>query len=180
MNLTGKKFISLFLVFSLMMLSVNLYAKENRGAKLIITKKDGQLIEGELITVKPNSLLLLNTEGKDVSVDIEEIKVIRVVKKSKLLLGAGIGFLCGAVIGALIGLAEGEDPVKGGVPPPLSVEDKVLGYGFWFGFSGGSLGGIAGAIAGTDKIIQLEGKSDSEIQEILEKLRKKARVKNFQ
>ena len=179
MNLTGKKFISLFLVFSLMMLSVNLYAKEKRGAKLIITKKDGQLIEGELITVKPNSLLLLNTEGKDVSVDIEEIKVIRVVKKSKLLLGAGIGFLCGAVIGALIGLAEGEDPAVGGVPPPLSVEDKVLGYGFYIGFSGAVIGGIGGAIAGTDKTIQIEGMTDSEIQEALDKLRKKARIRDY-
>ncbi|NIO48596.1 MAG: hypothetical protein GTN73_04040, partial [Candidatus Aminicenantes bacterium] len=86
-----KKLISLFLVFSLMMLSVNLYAKERRGATLIITKKDGQRIKGELITVKPNSLLLLDTEGKDVSVDIADIRVIRVVKRSKLLLGAGLG-----------------------------------------------------------------------------------------
>ena len=62
MNLTSKKFISLFLVFSIMMLSVNLYAKK-LGAELIITKKDGQQIEGKLITVKPNSLLLLNNEG---------------------------------------------------------------------------------------------------------------------
>ena len=57
MNPTSKKFISLFLIFSLMMLSTNLYAKERRGAKLIVTKKDGQQIRGELITVKPNSLL---------------------------------------------------------------------------------------------------------------------------
>ena len=176
-----KKFISLFLVFSILALSGNMFAKERKGADLIIQKKDGTQIRGELIAVKQTSLLLLEREsGGDVSINIADIKVIRIVKKSKLLLGAGIGLLCGAVIGALIGLAEGEDPVKGGVPPPLSVEDKVLGYGFWFGFSGGSLGGIAGAIAGTDKIIQLEGKSDSEIQEILEKLRKKARVKNFQ
>jgi len=48
----------------------------------------GQQIEGELITVKPNSLLLLDTEGKDVSIDIGDIKVIRIVKKSKALLGA--------------------------------------------------------------------------------------------
>ncbi len=84
MNPTGKKSVSLFLVFSLMMLSVNLYAKERQGATLIVTKKDGQLIKGELITVKPSSLLLLDTEGKDVSVGIADIKVIRVVKKSKV------------------------------------------------------------------------------------------------
>jgi hypothetical protein len=67
MNPKGKKFISLFIIFSLVILSVNLYAKERRGVKLIVTKKDGQQTEGELITVKPTSLLLLNTEGNIMS-----------------------------------------------------------------------------------------------------------------
>jgi len=62
------------------MLSAILDAKEKRRAKLVITKKNGQQIEGELLTVKPNSLLLLDTEGKDVSVAIANIKVIRIVK----------------------------------------------------------------------------------------------------
>jgi len=179
MNPTGKKFISLFLVFSLIMLSVNLYAKERRGAKLIITKKDGQLIEGELITVKTDSLLLLNTERKDVSVDVEEIKVIRVVKKSKVLLGAGAGLLWGALFGAsaaalfalLIRAAVGGD---GEVP-------------WWFILRGGAAvasigaiaGGIGGAIAGIDKEIQIEGMTDSEIREALDKLRKKARIRDY-
>ncbi|MGB6865161.1 MAG: hypothetical protein WBE11_05665, partial [Candidatus Aminicenantaceae bacterium] len=108
MNPTGKKLISLFLVFSLMMLSLNLYAKERRGAKLQIIKKDGQQVEGELITVKPNSLLLLNTEGKDVSVSVEEILIIRLAKKSKFLKGMGIGILVGAGAGAIFGFAQGE------------------------------------------------------------------------
>jgi hypothetical protein len=103
MNPASKKFISLFLAFSLVMLSVNLYAKERRGAKLIVTKLDGLLTEGELITVKPNSLLLLDTEGKDVSIDIVDIKVIRILKKSKTLLGAGLGFLIGTAVGAAVG-----------------------------------------------------------------------------
>jgi len=179
MNPTSKKLISLFLIFFLVMLSMNLYAKERRGAKLIVTKKDGQQIRGELIAVKPNSLLLLDTEGKDVSVDIKDIEEIVIVKKSKLLLGAGIGLLFGAVIGALIGLSEGEDPVVRGVPPPLSVEDKVLGYGFYIGFSGGSLGGIAGAIAGKDKTIQIEGMPSATIKAYLKELRKKARIRDY-
>ena len=45
---------------------------------------------------------------------------------------------------------------------------------------GSGLGGIVGASAGNDKIIQIEGKSDTEIKEILEKLRKNARIKNAQ
>ena len=59
MNPTGKKFISLFLVFSLMMLSTNLSAKEKRGATLLITKKDGRGIEGELIAIRKNLLLII-------------------------------------------------------------------------------------------------------------------------
>ena len=113
MNPKGKKFLSLFLVFSLMMLSANLYAKEKRGAKLIITKKDGQLIEGELITVKEDSLLLLDKEGKDVSVDIADIKVIRIKKKLKVLQGLGIGLVIGTGLGVLVGLSTDVDPLGG-------------------------------------------------------------------
>jgi hypothetical protein len=160
MNPTSKKFISLFLVFSLMMLSANLYAKERRGAKLIITKKDGQQIRGELITVKPNSLLLLDTEGKDVSVDIADIKVIKIKRKSKALLGAGIGFLA-CIVAAKIGIIN-----------------QIYFVGIFI-ITGIITGGMWGGYIGRDKTIQIEGKSDSEIQETLDKLRKKARIPDY-
>ncbi len=174
MNPTSKKFISLFLVFSLVMLSANLYAKERRGAKLIITKKDGQQIEGELITVKPNSLLLLDTEGKDASVDIADIKVIRIMKKSKVWTGAGLGFLiCGsgiAMYNELFFKEDGERYLKHIFTALLG----LIGGGI-----GALLGGFIGASAGKDKTIQIEGRSDLEIRETLEKLRKKARIPDY-
>ncbi len=180
MNPTGKKLISLFLVFSLMMLPTSLYAKK-RGAKLIITKKDGQQIEGKLITVKPNSLLLLNNEGKDVSIDIVDIKVINIVRKSIESFGIGyaIGALIGVVTGAYVGYAKGDDP---GYPHrflSLSAETNALLYGILIGGSGGLLGGIIGLFVIKDKTIQIEGMTDSEIQEALKKLRKKARIRNY-
>ena len=165
----GKKFIALFLAFSLMMLSVNLYAKERRGAKLLITKKDGQQIKGELITVKPNSLLLLDTEGKDVSVGIADIKVIRVVKKSK---GARTGFLIGGGLALIGGIGQIGAEVHGFIP---SFIDGLI----FFALPGALIGVIIGAVAGKDKTIQLEGMTDSEIQEAMDKLRKKARIRDF-
>lgn len=168
-----KKFTALFLVFSLMMLSTSLYAKERRGANLMITKKDGQQIEGELVTVKPNSLLLLDTEGKDVSVGIANIKVIRIVKKSKMLpLGAGF-FLIGATVrGALHSSmrkeVEGEEATQ-----------HFVQASFAWGAIGLVAGIIIGMVAGMDKTIKIEGKSDSEIQKTLDKLRKKARVRDY-
>ena len=167
-----KKFISLFLVFSLMMLSANLYAKERRGAKLQITKKNGIQTAGELITVKENSLLLLNTEGWDVSVGIADIKVIRIVRKSKLWTGAGIGALIGVVTGALWGASVGENDM-------FSAEVTVLVDGILFGVLGLFIGGGAGAISGTDKTIYFERMTDWKIQETLECLRKKARIRDY-
>ncbi len=167
-----KKAISLFLVFSILLLSGNLFAKERKGADLIIQKKDGQQVRGELIAVKKSSLLLLEREsGADVTVDVGDIGIITVVKKSQVVLGAVLGSLLGFGIGAAIG--AGEDDPNG----------FMRGYGTSIGGGIGAsagllLGGIVGVALGTDKTIQFTGKSDSEIQEILEKLRKKARVRN--
>ena len=161
----GKKFIALFLAFSLMMLSVNLYAKERRGAKLLITKKDGQQIQGELITVKPNSLLLLDTEGKDVSVGIADIKVIRVMKKSK---GARTGFLIGVGLALIVGVGEIGAEVHGFIP---SFIDGLIFFAL--------PGALIGSAAGKDKTIHFEGMTDLEIKEAMDYLRKKARIRDY-
>jgi hypothetical protein len=172
----GEKLITLVLIFFLLTLSANLYAK-NKGAKLIVAKKDGQLIEGELITVKPNSLLLLNTEGRDASVGIGDIRIIRIVKKSRFVQSLGIGLLIGAGTGAILGLAEGESiDFFGGT---VTAGENALIGGALLGFNGLILGGIAGASAGRDKTIQIEGKSDLEIEEVLQRLRKKARIRDY-
>ncbi len=179
MNPTSKKFIALFLAFSLMAISCTTMntqrqkrfesSKERKhGAKLIVTKKDGWQLEGELITVKPNSLLLLDTEGKDVSFDIADIKVIRIVKKSKPLLGAGIGLLIGVVPGALIGYKVGWRTSEG------AVYGGVIG-----GVTAALIGGFIGISLGKEVTIRIEGKSDSEIQEAMDKLRKKARIRDY-
>jgi len=155
-----------------MMLSVNLYAKERRGAKLIITKKDGQQIEGELITAKPSSLLLLNTDGKDMSVGIGDIKVITIVKKSKAYLGAGAGIIILGGGSALYVATNNE-------VDPRDEWKLILFFGAIGAVVGLLIGGAIGAVVGTDKTIQLEGMTDSEIQEAMDKLSKKARVRDY-
>ncbi|NIM59429.1 MAG: hypothetical protein GTO16_10870, partial [Candidatus Aminicenantes bacterium] len=148
-----------------------------RGAKLIVTKLDGQQIKGELITVKPNSLLLLDTEGKDVSIDIADIKVIRIMKKSKVLQGLSLGLMIGGGLGALYALSTDVDPW--GEITDASEGLQVISWAPVFAAPGLLIGAIIGGIAGTDKTIQIEGMSDSEIQETLDKLRKKARIRDY-
>jgi len=155
-------------------------SKERRGAKLIITETDGQQIEGELITVKENSLLLLHTEGRDISVVIADIKLIKIVKKSQFWVGAFAGFLMGGAFGASLGISYAEkEKSKPGLLAGYMADWAILGYGLGLGAIGALLGGSIGAFAGTDKTIQIEGMSDSEIQETLDKLRKKARIRDY-
>jgi hypothetical protein len=56
----------------------------------------------------------------------------------------------------------------------------ALFFGIFAGVIGALTGGIVGGFLGTDKTIGIEGKSDAEIKRILEALRKKARIPDFQ
>jgi len=195
MNPTEQKFITLFLIFSLLAINCSTLSRleekrkkrKKHGANLIIQKTNGQQVSGELMTVKPDSLLLLNTEGKDVSVDIEEIKVITVVKKSKAWSGVGAGLLGGAVGGAVIGICLWVLglPVmaifgEAGIESWMDDFQDVLWDAALIGAGVGVLLGVSiGAASGKDKTIQIEGMSDLEIQETLDYLRKKARIRDY-
>lgn len=176
-----KKFIALFLMVSL--LGINCATikptrkekewaskKRKNGATLLVQKMEGAQIRAELIAVKENLLLLKERDsGADVSVDISEIEAIRIIKRS----WAGLGLIGGTASGVGVGYAITGLNKSGDYWFATPI---LLGSVLLFGL----LGTVSGAIAGTDKTIQVEGKSDSEIQEILDQLRKKARVRNIQ
>ena len=182
-----KKLIALVLVFSLLALSGNLFAKERKGADLVIQKTDGHQIKGELIAVKENSLLLKEHDsGADVTVGVGEIKTITIVKKSKTGKGALYGFGIGATGGALAGgllvePSEYETCVNNEcfTEKESRVNNALFGVIF-LGAIGALTGLIVGGFLGKDKTIQIEGKSEAEIKRILDDLRKKARIPDFQ
>ncbi|TET65304.1 MAG: hypothetical protein E3J56_15945 [Candidatus Aminicenantes bacterium] len=165
MNPTGKKFVSLLLVFALLMLSVNLYAKK-RGANIKIWKKDGRLINGELIAVKENSLLVLDTEGKDVNIEINEITLIGIKRKLRALKG----FVRGTLIYASYAILSRNY---------FSLDNLIWNSVFLGGSIGALIGVITRASTRTIKTIHIEGMTDSEIKEALDKLRKRSRVRDY-
>lgn len=167
MKAKGRTYIALFLIFSFMMLSVNLSAKKH-GAKLIITKKDRTQFKGELITVKQDSLLMLVHKEKDVSVDIRDIEKIVILNKSKLKIGGLSGCAIGGAAGCYIGSKDEYEP---------------LGASMLYGTIGANIGLLVGVLTGLaaipNEVILIEGMTDSEIQETLEKLRRKALIRNY-
>jgi len=155
------------LVVFLLIYPGNLAAKK-KGAHLVVEKQDGQFIEGELLSVKENSLLVL-TSGSEtgVTIDINEIEKIKIKRKNKsgkgALLGAGACLLIGSVVGA------NNSVLRDYVGGKLGVIAAV---------PGALIGGIIGTmIPGSYKTIQVKGKSPSEIKKIMEKLKEKARFK---
>jgi hypothetical protein len=166
-----RKAISMILVCVFLLFTGNVYAEVKNGANITIEKIYSGNVEGELIAVKENSLLLLlSYSSVDVSIRIDEIKSLTIEGKPKTALGALLGFLTGGSIGAsLAGTSKGWG---GGTLRAMAISGIL--YGILGGFIGG---GIGGSITGKKTII-FEGRSDSEIQIILENLRKKARVKN--
>ena len=193
MNPRGKKFISLFLAFSLLMINCATLSRleekrekrKKHGANLIIQKINGQQVSGELIIVKPNSLLLLDTEGKDVSVDIEDVRVIKIVRRSKFLKGARPGALIGLTAGVLIGIKASQEETEYNIVTlpimpiiEIAKASAPFVYGFVYMTFGALIGGIVGVAVG-DKTIELEAMSDLEREDALEKLRKKARIPDY-
>jgi hypothetical protein len=163
------------LIFSIIFFCGNLLAAE-KGAQIEIQQKNGRAVKGELITVKENSLLIVDSvSGADVSVLIADIRYITILKKSKALLWGGIGSAAGIGIGALSGvIAHGGEQWFGS-------QAEWAMYGAATGAVIGLIGGIAvGAIMGSDKTFDMDEQTQSEIKKTMKYLQGIARISDFQ
>jgi len=144
-----------------------LAAQGRRGADLIVTVKDGKEFRGELIAVKPDSLLLLDhMTGKDASAAIAEISVIKILRQSKAL----SGFLMGFIPGAAGGAAWGARAMHGDMP-----ELGAISGGLVVGTIAGLVGLAAGFGMGLDAEIDFAGLPETEKSRVLAKLNRQAR-----
>ena len=127
-----------------------LSAKQRRGADLVVTKLDGALVSGELIAVRPDSLLLLS-DSRDLSIPLAEVQIVRIVRRSRIWPYAGIG---GAIGLAGMGLLV----ASGGNDVDYGTEKTLLGGGI-----GVLAGAIAGFVKGVDPLFTVAGRPQAEI-----------------
>lgn len=169
-----ERIIVIIVLFAVTVLATDSYAKEKKhGSQLVIQKEDGQIIKAELLAVKESKLILIDSVSlSGMTLDIKDIKSIRIAKKSKFFQGLGYGLLIGGGSGALLGFLSGDDD-----PGWFSFKagQKAMMGGLAFGILGTSTGGIWGAIKGIDETINLEGRSPEYAKLILKKLNSKSR-----
>ncbi len=160
-------FIAVALVISLLALPADISAKEKRGATLIVTRLDGSQSRGELIAVKRDSLLLLSN-GRDESIDLADIKTVRIVRKSRAGLFCGIGGTAGAAAGAYVGVYTGGGDDESG---PASIRGGVV-----YGALGALAGLLADSMVNSDTHFTVAGKTPEAVAGFWDKLQAYARM----
>ena len=149
-----------------------LEAKEKRGAEVLIRKTDKTEVRGELIAVKPDSLLILDFKtGADITTYVNEIYDIKVIKKSHPWRGAGIGLLAGIAVGAIYGA------INPGTAEPWYF--YITAWPVVTGPPGALVGAIASGLIAIDKTYLIHGLPPGSVNVTLNDLKKKARVKDF-
>lgn len=172
------KYILLGVVLYLILSSDGLFGKtKGHGAELHLFMKNGHELAGELIGVKENCLILCQS-GIDFSVDIKELKMLKVVKKAHVAQGALMGLVIGAVaggVGEAVYLSGGSDDEWANFHRIiLTIIASAAGGGI-----GLLTGAVVGSLRGIDETIQVEGKPEAEIEKILLRLRRIARMPEY-
>ena len=134
MDHTAGKFTAVVLMAGLLGLPAGLSAKQRRGATLVVTRLDGSQATGELIAVRPDSLLLLSG-GQDLSVPLAQVQTVRIARRPRVWPYAGLGGAIGLAGTGLLMLSGGND----------------VDYGAAKTLLGGGIGALAGTIAGVIK-----------------------------
>lgn len=168
----GRDLFAFILVLAL--LAPGLAAKERRGADLLVNKRDGSLMEGELLAVRGNTLILmLEANSAGVEVELKEVATITVVKKSKF----GKGLLWGTLIGGAAGAVIGSASYK---PSPHLLLNNSRGeaaayIAIFLGGIGAIEGGLAGAGAGKDERIVIAAGDPISVGRVVGRLQELAR-----
>jgi hypothetical protein len=159
------------ILISCFALPPGLSAKSKRGSDLVVTRLDGSQVSGELIAVKPDSLLLyLPYQGREESVDKADIRSIRIRRKS----GAGKGALYGGLGGLGTGILLGS--IFGRIDEFNSGAATAAGIGLSMGIMGALGGLVLGSLRGVDVDQTVAGRPEETVAEYYHQLQKHARV----
>jgi hypothetical protein len=172
-GMTGVLKASVAMVLVLALVAPAVLAKERRGHDVLVTKKDGTVIQGELLTVKGTDLIIMEGSTTDgITASLADVKSVKVDKHSKFLKGLGWGFLIGAPAGAILGAATGKQNPGWFEYTP---SEGAIGWGLVLGGTGALIGGVAGAFSGIDKNVTVVDTSPGGLSKVAFGLRRYAR-----
>jgi hypothetical protein len=172
------------MLLGLMVLRAVSWAAERRGAQVVVSLTSGLEMQGELVAVKKDFLVLSSSSTSqgasvitDESIAVADVREVKVIRRSKAGTGALIGLAAGAAGGAALALMQGDD--SGGWVR-FSVGQKIGPYALAFGLLGTATGAIAGVATGSDTIFELAHQPASQVRENLARLSRMAKIQGIQ
>ncbi|MFQ6038398.1 MAG: hypothetical protein ACE5LV_07260 [Candidatus Aminicenantales bacterium] len=162
------------LAFVLCLLFFHTASGDKRGAEIVVQRLDGRQVSGELIAVKKDALLVVDSEsGADVTVCGTEIQLIHILEVPK----TGLGALSGLLVGSAVGVAATSTGNDCNRCP--NDKNRALIGGVLIGGIGALIGAIIGSTTGKNEILLVQNLSEEERARLWERLRPKARMPNF-
>jgi hypothetical protein len=138
----------------------------------LITGSGSERFTGELIGVRTDAIVLEMGLGEARTVAIKDISSLRVYRRSAVFPGILGGLLAGGAVGYAISAPKYKDEWMGGL--------AILLYSGIGAAVGGTIGGVTAGGLSADKTYDLTKMSAAEVDTLMAKLRKMARVKNYQ
>jgi hypothetical protein len=148
----------------------SLQAQERRGADIQLERRDGGGVNGELLEVDGSGVRVLDPATHlQVVVSLSDVRSLRIVKKSRILAGTGVGLIGGALAGAAVAMTTDDNPMFRGAGW-AALAAAV------FGAIGGAAGAVAGAVKGADEVVSFEGKTPADRSAVIARLQRYARL----
>ncbi len=169
-----------FILFGLMVLGSISWATERQGAQVVVTLKSGGKITGELLAVKKD-FLVLSADGsgmvRDESIAVQDVREVKVIRRSKAGTSMLIGLLAGAGTGAVIGYSDGNDE-PGFFSFTARQKAAIMAVGA--GLTGLLVGAIVAGANGADISFRLDNGPKYKVHSALVELSRHARVPELQ
>lgn len=135
MNRTAGKSAVVVIVAGLLVMPAGLWARTKRGALVVAAKSDGIQVKGELVSVQPDSLLILR--GGDVlTIPRNKVHSVTLMRRSRMASSALKGFIFGALPGVAWGISYGDSGAHG-IRTPVKAGAFTGGIGLLIGLAVG-------------------------------------------
>ena len=167
MKTTTRGFVALALAGLMAGAPGALSAAGKRGASVAVVRTDGIVVAGELIVVRPATIVVLTSAGADSTIPVADVASVRIRRKSGGGAGALIGFACGALAASAILKSSDWSTTR----------DDYCRAGFFLGLFGAAPGFLIGSLAGLDKTVKIAGQTPEKVRDNLAYLANKARVR---
>jgi hypothetical protein len=142
---------------------------ERNGSTLRLDLLDGRQLQGELLAVKGEILILQAWSGTEAKAGICDVARVQIMRRNRVGEGLVSGLVTGIAVGSLIAL-----PFTLSRRNEYSVIPLMFGWGM-FGGIGAVIGAAAGFVLSADETIQCQGRDDSRRVVVLKRLRRLAR-----